>query len=60
MLKVKLPDGSLREYSRRNLNIMLGEGVVASGSEPADAETTVDTAASATDVGMGGHRPIWW
>lgn len=34
---------TLREYSRRNLQIMLGEGVVDIGSEPADVSTLVDT-----------------
>ena len=38
---------TLREYSRRNIQVMLGEGVVASGSEPADVSTLVDGAASA-------------
>jgi hypothetical protein len=34
---------TLREYSRRNLQILLGEGVVDIGGEPADVSTTVDT-----------------
>ena len=35
---------TLREYSRRNLQLMLGEGVVDEGSEPADVATTLDAA----------------
>ena len=39
---------TLREYSRRNLQVMLGEGVVATTSEPADVSTTLDASLSAT------------
>ena len=41
---------TLREYSRRNLQVMLGEGVVDLANEPADVSTTVDTIANATEV----------
>jgi hypothetical protein len=41
---------TLREYSRRNLQVMLGEGVVDLASEPADVATTVDTIAVAAAV----------
>lgn len=37
---------TLREYSRRNMQVMMGEGVVAEGAEPVDAATTVDGAAA--------------
>ena len=43
---------TLREYSRRNLQVLLGEGVVDIGSEPADVSTTVDSAGSATDTSI--------
>jgi len=39
---------TLREYSRRNLNVMLGEGVVATASEPGDYGTLITTPASAS------------
>jgi len=42
--------GTLREYSRRNMQILLGEGIA--GAEPADIATTVATAGSATDVDL--------
>jgi hypothetical protein len=38
---------TLREYSRRNLNVMLGEGVVALASEPLDVSTTIDSSVNA-------------
>ena len=45
---------TLREYSRRNLQVMLGEGVVPTANEPADLSTTCDatTAAGQTDVSV--------
>jgi hypothetical protein len=41
---------TLREYSRRNLQLMLGEGV--SGSEPADFATTLASDAAAAAVSI--------
>jgi lipid-A-disaccharide synthase-like uncharacterized protein len=41
---------TLREYSRRNLQVLLGEGVVDVASEPTDIATTVDASASAAAV----------
>lgn len=41
---------TLREYSRRNLQVLLGEGVVDVASEPADVSTTLDDAAAADAV----------
>ena len=41
---------TLREFSRRNIQVLLGEGVVPIASEPADAATTVDTPASVDDT----------
>lgn len=41
---------TLREYSRRNLQIMLGNGVA--GSNPTDVATTVATAAAAAAVSL--------
>ena len=38
---------TLREYSRRNLQVMLGEGVVPSASEPLDVSTTTTATANA-------------
>jgi len=45
---------TLREYSRRNLQVMLGEGVVPTANEPADVSTTCDatTAAGETAVSV--------
>lgn len=41
---------TLREYSRRNLQLMLGEGVVPTASEPLDASAVVDASLSAGGV----------
>lgn len=41
---------TLREYSRRNLQVLLGEGVVDVASEPADVATTCDGSAAADEV----------
>ena len=44
---------TLREYSRRNLQVLLGEGVVDVASEPADVSTTIDTPVGVGDIAIG-------
>jgi hypothetical protein len=43
---------TLREYSRRNLQVMLGEGVVPTASEAADVSTTLTAGAAAAAVAL--------
>lgn len=43
---------TLREYSRRNIQVMLGEGVVAVASEPADVATTIDAPVAQDDTAV--------